>query len=140
MRMASRKHDTQGVRVPEFPSSSRWRPVLLLLLVVVLTVSYNKITPGHFSPGHIWSAWAPESFLSLDQRAERILSHTPLIGEHDYIAFTRRVPFADCTTIQTATSTWPRDCVQSSTTTSTHPTSLPNSRKVACPIISIFRA
>jgi hypothetical protein len=55
----------------------RWRPVLLLAAGLVLVLAFRL---DMYRPHILLLSILPSSILSLDQRVERIMSLTPLMG------------------------------------------------------------
>ena len=70
----------RGAPKPDSVVWTLWRPILLLAAAVVLALAFADSFPGLYLPRVVIMSSVPSSLLSLDQRVDRIMLRTPMIG------------------------------------------------------------
>lgn len=118
--------------------SLRWQPILLVCAAATLLLAWLK-NEDLYRPDHLFISMIPTSMLSLDQRVDRIMSLTPLIGQfhstpqgmpHLLSLISIRIRLSPAP--QTVTTTLQKRCTRIFKTTSIRASSSLLLRTVAC--------
>ena len=104
--MASRKLEVAtgdaGVTLKDSHARSQWRPLPLLALLVTLTLAFSQTMRYQLILQLAKTSLIPSSLLTLDDRVDRLMTRTPLIGEWNLPRVTQDRPVSSRSEVRSA--------------------------------------